>query len=256
LLGEPVTADPKVTAILAKAHVEVQPIAGRVLAEFAAPLDRNNGRTADSLMGNFMADMMRDAAHTDIGIVNSGGVRDGLPKGTVTYNDLYGVMPFNNKMVTAHVPVELLVKNLELSIKTCGVRGALQISGIRLEFERNCERAVNAEDPQARLLKVVTNDGKVLYDATGASPVTAKETVTVATVDFMMTGGAGFTFFAGLPIDPNPPILRDAVADEMTKARAKPGRLDLSNFATGRYKNLLGDEQPAAPSSHHDEAGH
>jgi hypothetical protein len=48
--------------------------------------------------------------------------------------------------------------------------------------------------------------------------------------------------------------LTAALAEEKAKGRAKPGRFDLSHFATGRYKNHLVDSAPpsAAPVQHHD----
>lgn len=39
------------------------------------------------------ADAIKEAAHADIGLMNGGGLRSGLPKGTLTYENIIGVYP-------------------------------------------------------------------------------------------------------------------------------------------------------------------
>lgn len=235
-LGQAVAQDVDVKALIDEGNREVKDMAERVLVTLPEALDYKGGRLQDSPMGNFFADRMREAAMTDIAMINSGGVRSGLAAGAVTYTQFFGVIPFNNRMMIApKVPIELLARNIETSIQTCGNKGALQFSGITVEFERDCDRAVDGADPKGRLLKITTTDGHVLYELRDGKPWTDSRTVSVATVDFMMEGGAGYKHFKGLSTLPDASVLRDAVANRMSQMKL----VDPSTYSVGRYINRL-----------------
>lgn len=235
-LGEPVRRDPAVRAVLTRVTEEVAPLADRRLFEAAAPFTRRGGRTADSETGNLLATMMRRAAGTEVATINAGDVRAGLPDGLVTYADLFAVLPKNLRIVTMpELPVSLLVKNLERSVRTCGRRGALQFAGIEVVFDRDCscpDALERADDRRARVLKVTTDAGRVLFERRGHRVHVDPDRVSVATTDFVMAGGAGYPGFPAAAAAPGPrPHLRDAIADELEAA----GRLDPAAFAPGRY---------------------
>jgi 5'-nucleotidase/UDP-sugar diphosphatase len=234
-LGEPVKADAKVLKLLEAGRKEVEGLASRELCTTPEAIPYSGGRTSDSEMGNLLADMMRQAAGTDIAVINSGDVRTGLPSGTITYEHLFGVVPKNIQLLTiAKLPIELLVKNMHSSIESCGRRGALQFSGITVEFKRDCKSPQGGVDPKAQLSRIVTTAGKVLYERKDDKEVFSKSPVSCATTDFIMSGGAGYQHFKGLPTT-NPLALRDAVADQMVKEK----KLKPAEYAVGRYKNLL-----------------
>lgn len=236
-LGEPVVADAHVAKLLEAGRKQVDGIASRALCTTPAEISYSGGRTGDSPMGNLLADMMREAAGTDIAVINSGDVRSGLPKGTVTYESLFQAVPKNVQLLTiAALPLEKLVKNMHSSIESCGRRGALQFSGITVEFKRDCSAPVGGVDKNAQLTRITTTGGKVLYERKGAKETFARGTVSCATTDFMMGGGAGYQYFKGLPTT-NPMSLRDAVAERLVKAR----KLAPADYAAGRYRNSLGN---------------
>ena len=43
-----------------------------------------------------MAYVMAHAVGADAGLINGGGIRDGLKAGPITNRDIYGVLPFQN----------------------------------------------------------------------------------------------------------------------------------------------------------------
>lgn len=236
-LGEPVEPDAKVARLLEAGRKQVDDIASRKLCVAPEEVSYADGRTSDSQMGNLLADLMREAAGTDIAVINSGDVRNGLPRGQITYEDLFQVVPKNVRLITlARCPIENLVKNMHSSIESCGRRGAIQFSGLRVEFKRDCSAPVAGVDKNAELVRLVTDDGKVLYELKNGKPVFARTPVSVATTDFMMEGGAGYQHFKGLPVAKDA-ALRDEVAQRLVKAK----KLDPRSYARGRYKNLLGN---------------
>ena len=121
------------------------------LADAPSGVSREDGRISDSQVGNLVADMMREATGADVAMINGGDVRDALPSGDVRYVHLFQVLPKNLSLVTVEVPFEKLVDQIMLSVKSCGRRGALQISGMTLVFRRDCAKAVDGEDLEVEI---------------------------------------------------------------------------------------------------------
>ncbi|WP_048075162.1 bifunctional UDP-sugar hydrolase/5'-nucleotidase [Haloquadratum walsbyi] len=82
-----------------------------VVAHVSEPLERTDSAVfgGESRIGNFVADAYRWALDTDIGLQNSGGIRNGPALcGDITVADLIGVIPFNEHIVRAELTGETL----------------------------------------------------------------------------------------------------------------------------------------------------
>ena len=62
--------------------------------------DRATVRKATTNLGVLIGQAMVEKTHSDFAIVNSGGIRDSLPAGTITYKDILKVQPFGNTLAT------------------------------------------------------------------------------------------------------------------------------------------------------------
>ena len=58
--------------------------------------DRGLVRAKPTPMGILMANAQREKTHADLGVINGGGIRTGLPAGTITEKDVLSVQPFGN----------------------------------------------------------------------------------------------------------------------------------------------------------------
>ena len=77
-----------------------------VVAHVDDPIERTESAVyrGESRIGNFVADAYRWAADADVGLQNSGGIRDGPPiHGTVTVADLVSVVPFQEPVSVAEL---------------------------------------------------------------------------------------------------------------------------------------------------------
>ena len=77
-----------------------------VVAHVDDPIDRTDAAVfgGETRVGNFVADAYRWALDADVGLQNSGGIRDGPPlAGDVTAADLVSVLPFEEPVVEATV---------------------------------------------------------------------------------------------------------------------------------------------------------
>jgi len=91
-----VKAAPDVKKLVDKWEAKVSKIVdvpiGEAKREFA-------GADLKLLMEQAMADEM----HADFALMNQGGVRDRLPKGTVLARTVWNIMPFDNKMAVGRI---------------------------------------------------------------------------------------------------------------------------------------------------------
>lgn len=109
---------------------------------------------AESPLGNLIADALRVGTESDIGFMNSGGIRSELPAGDLIYGDIFAVSPFDNfpavvRMTGAQVRDFLLAT-------TTGQRGLMQVSGLRytIDFAKGADRVVAMTLPNGEPLQL------------------------------------------------------------------------------------------------------
>lgn len=226
------------------ARIKVAPIAEEHLANVTEKITREGNRDSDSETGNLIADGMREMSKTTIALINSGDIRDDIKAGPFKFVDLANVIPKNLRIeIVESMPTELIALNLAKSVRTCGIRGAMQVSGFKVTFSRSCVGNEGREDKQARLLKMELIDGTVIWENLEKRDILKegdcnrcikKDTTSTAVSDFVLGGGAGYTFFKG--VKPTRPSLelRRSVADFIKKRQSISGK----DFARGRYINL------------------
>jgi 5'-nucleotidase len=164
-------APAEVAAIVRRATAEVEARTSRRVAELAAELPREPDE--QYALGNLIADAQRWAARTDVAIMNNGGIRKGLPAGTVTYGSLFEVQPFGN--VLYRVTVRGADLRTHLARMVVRDRPRWHVSGLTATYDP-------ARAGDARLVSVTMADGTPLAD---------DRLYTVSMTDFLVTGGDG-----------------------------------------------------------------
>lgn len=81
-------------------------------------------------MGSVMADILRESQNTEVGIMNSGGVRAAIPRGPITVRSIYEIMPFDNSVVRFKLRGKDLRQIVETSASRLGKSKTLQFSGL------------------------------------------------------------------------------------------------------------------------------
>ena len=95
-----ITPSPDVMDIVRRAVTSVAPIVTRPVTTIAEPM-RIEGR--QFALGNLIADAMRVVGRGDIGLMNTGGIRQSLPAGQATYGTLFEIQPFANTLLQVRV---------------------------------------------------------------------------------------------------------------------------------------------------------
>ena len=127
----------------------------------------------DTPLGNFVADVIHEAGRGDIGLINSGGIRAPLPKGTITVGDIFTVLPFDNTVVTVPMKGWQVRELFDFIARRVGKRGFAQISGAQFAIRR----------------------GRAADIRVGGRPLESDRVYRVATIDYLYTGGDGYTMF-------------------------------------------------------------
>jgi 5'-nucleotidase len=107
----------------------IAPKVNRVVAEIAKTMPDTGNQFP---LGNLIADGMRVVGGGDVAVVNNGGIRIALHKGTATYGTLFDVMPFGNKLVRVRVRGADLRAYFARAL--AGGRPDMHVSGARIVY--------------------------------------------------------------------------------------------------------------------------
>jgi len=166
--------DPSIAEIVASYDDRIRDRFAAVAGVTGVDLTRNS--RGESNLGDLIADAMREAAGADAALTNSGGIRTDIPRGSITLEQLYSLLPFDNVLVSLDLTGRQLLQTLEESAR--GLHGALQVSGLRV--------TVDAGRPVGRRVVSVEIDGR---------PLDSEKTYRVVTNDFLAAGGDEYTMF-------------------------------------------------------------
>lgn len=177
-----IAADPKIKAIVDKHNAKLDKDLNVAVGETKVMLDsqRASVRTAETNMGNLIADAMRAGVGADIAISNGGGIRGDrtYDAGTVlTRKDVLTELPFGNVTVLLEMTGADVLAALENGVSQVEEKAGRfpQVSG--LTFTYDPKKAAGSR------VVSVTIGGKALDKA---------KTYKVATNDYMAGGGDGY----------------------------------------------------------------
>ena len=166
--------DEEVKTLISGFTKDVDAEMGIVIGESAFDLLKSTSGL-DSDIGNWFTDAMRRQAGTDVAFQNTPGIRSELRKGPVRIRDVYQVMPFENTLVKLTMTGGQLKKLLADNLS--GGFCKLQLSGLKVGFRSPARASGNI---------VIEKDGK---------PVNDEDKLTVATNNYLTTGGTGGKVF-------------------------------------------------------------
>lgn len=100
LVADAIEPDPMMLEFLTPYQEKGQAELGNKVADIDGKLegDRNVVRFSQTNLGRLIAKAQQERAKADFGIMNSGGVRDSIAAGSVTYKDVLKVQPFANQI--------------------------------------------------------------------------------------------------------------------------------------------------------------
>ncbi|MCR5200051.1 MAG: bifunctional metallophosphatase/5'-nucleotidase [Saccharofermentans sp.] len=153
-------------------------------------------RRAETNLGDFCADAMRDQSGADIALLTGGSVRTDVGLGDVTYGDLADVFPFGDDLVIVEMTGQQILDALEWGARALpDEAGAfLQVSGLSYEVDVSVESGCVSDEDNC--LQSIVGDRRVSNVMVGDDPIDENATYTVCIQDYLIDEGDGFTMFA------------------------------------------------------------
>ncbi len=180
-----VEPDPQVLAVVRGYEAELAKELDVPVATTAVRLDSRNAavRTGEAAIGNLFADAIRTTTHSDVALVNGGGIRGGriYESGSpITRRDVLAELPFGNRVAVLDITGKTIKAALENGIRSLPIAVGRfpQISGMR--FEADISRPVGERILWVKVGDVPLEDGKIYK---------------LATNDFLARGADGYTMF-------------------------------------------------------------
>jgi len=170
----------QVQEIVARYERQVDSLLQRTIGETQVDLDGEHVRTGETNLGDFVADVMRQTAGAEATIINGGGIRTGLAQGKITVKDIYAMLPYDNYLVAISLTGAQVKAALEHGVASLEEHSGSfpQVSGLTFTYSRSA--------PAGFRVKEVT---------VGGQPLDAQKEYVVATHDYLVAGGDGYTVF-------------------------------------------------------------
>lgn len=155
----------------------------QVIGNTKVDLEGSHVRSRETNLGNFITDAMRKDANTEVAFINGGAIRTGISAGPITVRDIYTVLPFTGYTVVMELRGDELRRALEhaLAAGEEGSGGFLQVSGMKFTY-----------DPAAAA------GSRIKAIAVNGSPLEKARKYSIATSDFLVAGGDGYSFFKAI----------------------------------------------------------
>jgi 2',3'-cyclic-nucleotide 2'-phosphodiesterase (5'-nucleotidase family) len=181
------TPDPDMLAIVRRHESELSRELDVDVAVLGEPLDSRTSavRSGETAIGNLIADAMRAASGADIAITNSGGIRANrqYPAGhRLTRRDILSELPFGNRTVVTEITGRDIKAALENGVSQMEQRAGRfpQVSGLTMVVDAKAPVGARVSDIRV-----------------GGEPLDPARVYRVATNDFMLRGGDGYTALSG-----------------------------------------------------------
>jgi 5'-nucleotidase len=176
--------DAAVAAIVDAIKADNAVIEDEIVSKTTEILDgeRANVRIGETNLGNLIAESLLDVSGADVALTNGGGIRASIDVGDITKGEVLTVLPYGN---TVRV-IELTGADIWAAIEN-GItdypeqKGAFpHIAGMTVEFDSSKEA-----------------NSRVVSIEIGGVAIDLSKTYTLATNDYLVSGGDGYTMFTG-----------------------------------------------------------
>jgi 5'-nucleotidase len=167
-------AVPDITKVLQPYRKAALKLKNEVVGATTAEFERST--SAETALGNLVADAVWEAAkkqgRAQFCLMNAGGIRSDLKQGTITFEDVFKVMPFDNELAVAKLTGKELL--LLLQVAFSGAEGIPAVSGLRVKlldvpmgqagrWDRDLNKDGKKEEWERNVLvEVVSSEGKPL----------------------------------------------------------------------------------------------
>lgn len=179
-IGNSLKTDPNIDNFIAPYRMRLEASMNEKLTYSNAEFNKKQG-DLNTAIGNLMADAVfeqtapvlrkRHNLNLDLVLLNHGGIRAPLPKGSIDMKTPFSIMPFENKVVVVQMRGKAITNMVDYLVKA---KRAHPISGMTLQ---------------------ISKDGKVNLFQIQNKTFDPEKTYNIATNDYLYKGGDRMNFF-------------------------------------------------------------
>lgn len=140
LIGPEIAQDPDMLAMLRPYHELGKAKLTTPIGYTDATLigDRQAIRSQETNLGNLITTAMMTKVNADLAIMNSGGIRDSIASGKISYKDVLQAQPFGNMLTYVDMQGDELAEYLSVvAAKEAGTGAFAQFSGVSLVINKD-----------------------------------------------------------------------------------------------------------------------
>lgn len=210
--SEVTSGDPATLAVVDRIKEEYAAQGSRVIGVAEAYMEAQTPdvrivRFQETGLGDFCTDAIREIMRTDICLLGGGSVRTNIEQGTVTYDDIFRLFPFNNTVATAEISGRQILDALEFSVSVLPVEfgGFLQVSGLKFDVDVNVWTPVTVDvnkmytgmaGDQRRVMNVMFESAPGVYE-----PLDPERIYTVSGTNYLLKEqGDGYAVLNGIKV--------------------------------------------------------
>ncbi len=196
-------SDPEVAELVAGFSAEIKAALGETVAvcEFDLPWDAvgGEGTLADLAVDSIYWQVSQAAAAApDAAILNGGAIRASIKAGEIRLQDVCDVFPFNNQLCTIEVTGAQLLEALEAATQTLPepMSAFPQVSQIRYTLDTTVPYEEGELYPGTTYHAPAAPGSRITIHEVGGKEFDPEATYTIATIDFLASGGDTYYCFA------------------------------------------------------------
>ena len=158
-------------------------------------------RRAETNLGDLVADAYRYVTDADIAFVNGGGIRANIAAGDITRRDILSVHPYGNTICVIEVTGQTILDALEWGASAVPLEngGFLQVSGLNYSIDASKDSPCVKDENG--FFGGISGERRVSNVLVNGEPIDPAKKYSLAGHNFMLlSGGDGFTMFAGAPV--------------------------------------------------------
>ncbi len=199
--------DAATQAIIDEEDARVKEQMAVVLAHTSFALDgeRRHIRATETNLGDLIADAYKWTASqelghdVDAGLMNGGGIRTSLETGDITLGEVKTVLPFSNDIVVFEVTGAQLLEAFEAACQAVGAEKGIgafpQVSGIAFTVDASVAYQEGPVYPDTTVISPAAPGSRVTITDVGGRGFDANATYTIATIEFLASGGDTYYAF-------------------------------------------------------------
>ncbi len=220
-------ADEEVLEVINKEKEAVEVVNSEVVGETPYLLEgsREVVRVQESNLADLITEAMISATGADVALTNGGGIRASIDAGEITKGEVVTVLPFGNFLVSETITGQQLKDALELGYSKAGESAGFfaQVGGINVIVDTT--RPVGD-----RVVSIEFDNGKE-FDLDAEYKL--------ATNDFMVAGGDGYTMLSG-----KKDYQEYSALDEIVIEHINSGNATFTEGPQGRIKFVENYQEP------------